>query len=109
MDVGLHGWGVHPGTAGHTKVHCHERALYFNSTFIFKASALFKLFSILFFFEMNKNEKPLEVCKRSPPFSTHFFYPPEGKQYVSPKQTLVFYLFLPHSGSSENLITESKH
>ena len=27
--LGLHGCGVHPGTAGHIpKVHCHERALY---------------------------------------------------------------------------------
>ena len=32
MDVGLHGWGVHP------KVHFTRRALYFNSIFIFSFS-----------------------------------------------------------------------
>ena len=34
MDAGLHGWGP-PRCSGVpcTKVHCHERALYFNSTF----------------------------------------------------------------------------
>ena len=32
MDVGLHGWESTRYSRSCAKVHCHERALYFNST-----------------------------------------------------------------------------
>ena len=70
MDVGLHGWGVHPGTPDDVpKVHCY-RLLYFKSKKKFFMGGVCIRSSSLLLRQKEKNEMK-EKKQKEPLFSPH--------------------------------------